>query len=342
VGAAALAGARIGGSLALADDEPGTTPPTAQPSATPAERDPAQANGPVTEAAAGRDDPVVPAPAYTRKDDDQPLFSEWETSRGPAKEAEKTAAAAVMDRTKALLATKGLTDIEPVVAFNHPAQTLFVASDPQPTWTGPEKALFERSAQVAACTELSDRLKNDYQGWPYGRYAVMWRELMTPADSSTVHFLNFGKAQDGCDQTDSPDWNGNQTGLDIATIPSTDKNEIRTADATVKAIRSAWASKVTEGQGLAPLDPYGGVTIGFDPVERVMYVWSNHLEWGLAQRSHFRETAASLACDAIATETRSSKTWPYRRYAVAMFSDTYGSGGFRGDGEFIASGNCAV
>ncbi|MEU2243796.1 serine/threonine-protein kinase [Streptomyces sp. NPDC018338] len=328
--AAAVTGALASGLLVLPSGSAATPPAaaatsTAAPTATSSPGRSIDSSPATSQNAAGS---RTPDPGYTRTDDAQPMFSEYDKARGASAAAEQGAGTAIKDRTLALLAVKGMTNVDATITFNHEAQTVFVASDPQPTWSEAEKEYFARSAQMAACTELSERLKTD-RTWAYGRYTVMWRELMTPADSSTIHIQTFGKADNGCDRTGGSGWNGHQSGLNIATIPSVRQDEIRAAGRTAKNIHASW----TQGGG-TPV-PTNAAQVGFDPVENVMYVWTDHYEWTDIYSDAYQQVASTVACEVIADMSRADKNWPYQRYSVVAIR------GNSGADDFLASGNCS-
>ncbi|MEU0038653.1 hypothetical protein, partial [Streptomyces sp. NPDC006333] len=76
-----------------------------------------------------------------------------------------------------------------------------------------------------------------------------------------------------------------------AQIPSIDKDEIRVADATDKAITAAWKTRVVEGNGVDPSAADDDINLGFDPAARaagtdrpVLLVLGENVQSLLAER----------------------------------------------------------
>nr|WP_308114103.1 serine/threonine-protein kinase [Streptomyces brasiliscabiei] len=359
--AAAVVGATVGGVLALRHDgRDGRDTDTAGGSGTTASTAASQGasgsgadSGPTPSAgsgtrAAGRtatDPRAVPVPvdplagvadpAFTRADDEaQPVPGEWRASRGADGTEEQEAAADIADRVTAMLATKDMAFMEPTVTFNRQAQTVMVTGGPISTLTDDYKEVFRRASETAACVTLAHRLKDSPTGWPYGRFSVYWKDH-DGQDEATV--LGFGRATTGCYAEEAGQRQGTDEGIVTAQLPSGDKSEIRVADATVKAITSAWDTRVAEGHGLEPFDHEDAITLGFDPVEEMMYVWAldgSGVLSGRAQQSHFREVVAKTACPRLLTEYNADKRWTYTRWTIAAYQ------GNSAWPQLFASGNC--
>ncbi|MFJ9818423.1 protein kinase [Streptomyces sp. NPDC101151] len=277
----------------------------------------------------------VPHPAYTRADDEtQPLDDEWRLSAGASTATEKGVAAAVREGMKAMLATKDMDFMEPTVTFNKGAQTLMVTGGPVSQLPEEQQEVFRRSGEMAACTALARRLKDDPTAWPYGRYAVFWKDSDTDPEAD---ILGFGEATDGCYTQVAGQWQGDESGIATAEIPSSDKAEIRVADATDKAITAAWKVRVAEGNGVDPAAADNEISLGFDPVEKAAYVWiydSSATLIGRAQRANFQDVVTTTACRKLVSEYSSNKKWQYTRWSVAVFA------GNSGVPEFTGSGDC--
>ncbi|MEV8547593.1 serine/threonine-protein kinase [Streptomyces sp. NPDC051572] len=277
----------------------------------------------------------VTAPAFTRADDEtQPVPGEWNASRDAADTAEQETATAIRDQVTAMLATKDMSFMTPTVTFNRQAQTVVVTGGPISTLTDDYKEVFRRAGQMASCAALAHRLKDAPTSWPYGRFSVYWKDYDVQEE---VTILGFGKATDGCYTEEAGQRQGTDEGIVTAEIPSTDKDEIRIANGTVKAITSAWNTRVAEGHGLEPFDRDDAITLGFDPVERMMYVWA----WdgagalaGRAQQSHFQDVVAKTACPRLLSEYNANKHWNYTHWAIAAYE------GNSGQPQLFTSGDC--
>lgn len=352
--AAAAAGALVGTVIALpgtggghprAGD--GATDPV---SASPAGQASAAVRGGASPAPGGTTQPaadprraVVPSdplagvahPAFTRAGDEaQPGDAEWRSSTLAATAAETDVANAVQDGMKAMLATKNLAFMAPTVTFSKSAQTLVVTGGPVSQLPEEQQEVFRRSGEMAACTTLARRLANDPTAWPYGRYAVYWKDSDTDPQAD---ILGFGEATDGCYSMTAGQWQGDESGIATAEIPSSDKAEIRVADATDKAITAAWKVRAAEGGGVDSSAADNEISLGFDPVEKAAYVWirdDNAQLVGRAQRANFQDVATRTACRKLLAEYRADRTWQYTRWSVAVFE------GNSGVPEFTGSGDC--
>ncbi|MFG2365793.1 serine/threonine-protein kinase [Streptomyces mirabilis] len=262
----------------------------------------------------------VAAPAFTRADDEtQPVPGEWSASRNADGTAEQDAAAAIRDQVTAMLTTKDMSFMTPTVTFNRQAQTVMVTGGPISTLTDDYKEVFRRASEMAACVTLAHRLKETPTSWPYGRFSVYWKDY-DGQDEATI--LGFGKATDGCYTEEAGRRQGTDEGIVTAKIPSSDKDEIRIAAGTVKAITAAWNTRVGEGYGLEPFDRDDAITLGFDPVEGMMYVWAQDGSGALAgraQQSHFQDVVAKTACPKLLAEYNTNKRWNYTRWTIAAY-----------------------
>ncbi|MGK5447597.1 serine/threonine-protein kinase [Streptomyces radiopugnans] len=275
-------------------------------------------------------------PAYTRSDDlVQPHPDEWRKSIAPGSQEEENAGEVIQENMRSMLATKGMEFMDPTITFNRRAQTVMVTGGPISTLPDEYREVFRRSGEMAACTVLARRLKSDPTTWPYGRYHIYWKDFEEQTEAT---ILGYGQAIEGCFNETAGQWNGSESGMATAGEPSSDKDEVRVADATVKAITAAWNTRVAEGRGLDPFDREDAVSLGFDPVEKAAYIWA----WdgygelaGRAQRSHFRDVVAKVTCKKLIAEYDNNKEWGYVRWSVAVYQ------GNSGVPEIIGSGNCA-
>ncbi|OXY89397.1 serine/threonine-protein kinase [Streptomyces diastatochromogenes] len=277
----------------------------------------------------------VPDPAFTRAGDEtQPGDDEWRASTVAGSAAEQDVARAVRDDVTAMLATKDMAFMEPTVTFNKRAQTLMVTGGPISQLPDEQQEVFRRSGEMAACTALARRLGDDPTAWPYGRYSVFWKDSDTDPEPN---ILGFGEATDGCYHQTAGQWQGDESGMATAQIPSSDRAEIRVADATDKAITAAWKVRVAEGNGVDPAAADNDISLGFDPVEKAAYVWMNDPDGtliGRAQRDNFQDVVTTTACRRLVSEYSRNKAWKYTRWSIAVFE---GNARFP---ELTGSGDC--
>ncbi|GHD86118.1 serine/threonine-protein kinase [Streptomyces naganishii] len=277
----------------------------------------------------------VPDPAYTRSaDQDQPTDAEWAASARASDAGERDAALAIRDDMTSMLATKGMDFMTPTVTFNKRAQTVMVTGGPVSQIPEEDQEFFTRTGQAAACTALARRLGAAPTAWPYGRYAVYWKNFDGDTEAAV---LGFGQATDGCYGAIAGQWQGDESGLAAARIPSTDRAEIRVADAIDKALGSAWKARVAEGSGVDPSAAQDDISLGFDPAEKATYVWIDDTYGdlvGRAQRADFQDVVTRTACRKLVAEYGSDKAWKYTRWSVAVYE------GNSGQPEFTGSGDC--
>jgi hypothetical protein len=61
------------------------------------------------------------------------------------------------------------------------------------------------------------------------------------------------------------------------------------------------------------------ISVGFDPANSAMYVWSKYVMWSQEQVEAWGAMAAGEACRTLVGQQESSgDAWPYSRYAVAQ------------------------
>ncbi|MFF8837297.1 serine/threonine protein kinase [Streptomyces sp. NPDC015130] len=275
----------------------------------------------------------VANPAYTRAGDEtQPHPDEWRASTTAGSPEERDAEKAIRDRMTSMLATKDMDFMKPTITFNQRAQTVMVTGGPVPQLPENYQEVFRRAGEMAACSALAHRLKNDPATWPYGRFAIYWKTSDLDATA-----LGYGEATDGCISETAGQWHGDESGMATAEIPSSDKAEIRVADATVKAIVTTWNTNTTETND-DPIALNDGISLGFDPIENAAYVWTddpNSRFTSHASQSNLRGTVEEAVCRKLTLEFHNNKSWQYTRWAVAVY-DAYA-----GTRQFIGAGTCA-
>ncbi|MDX3115753.1 serine/threonine-protein kinase [Streptomyces scabiei] len=338
--AAAVVGACVGGAAALRGGDgrrTGAKEPAAAAassetavSAAGSDRPRSAADGAGTAGRTAADPRAIPVPtdplagvahaAFTRADDlTQPMPGEWSASHGARDAAEQDVATAVRDRITAMLATKDMSFMAPTVTFNRQAQTVMVTGGPISTLTDDYKEVFRRAGELAACITLAHRLQDAPTSWPYGRFSVYWKDY-DGQDEATV--LGFGKATDGCYTEEAGQRQATEEGIVTARFPSSDKEEIRLAAGTVKAVTAAWNARVAEGHGLEPFARDDAITLGFDPVENMMYVWAYDDAGALAgraQQAHFQDVVGKVVCPRLLAEYNTDKHWTYTHWAIAAY-----------------------
>ncbi|MFG1665146.1 hypothetical protein [Streptomyces sp. Y7] len=184
-----------------------------------------------------------------------------------------------------MLATKDMDFMTPTVTFNKRAQTVMVTGGPISQIPEEHQEVFRRAGDMAACTALAQHLKDHPTTWPYGRFSPSWKSFDGDIEPS---ILGFGEATDGCYTVIAGQWQGDEAGIATAGIPSSDRDEIRVADATDRAVTAAWQARIAEGNGLEPFAASDAIDLGFDPVEKAAYVWAQDTDgvlMGRAQRT---------------------------------------------------------
>ncbi|MFB7116060.1 hypothetical protein [Streptomyces sp. NPDC056291] len=198
-----------------------------------------------------------------------------------------------------------------------------------------DQEVFRRAGDMAACTALAYRLKDNPTTWPYGRFSIYWKNYDGDIEPTT---LGFGEATDGCYTVIAGQWQGDATGIATAGIPSSDRDEIRVADAADKAITAAWNGRIAEGNGLEAFAARDAIDLGFDPVEKAAYVWArdtNGVLIGRAQRANFQDAVSTTVCRKLTAEYHSNRTWSYVRWSVAVYE------GNSRVPELLGSGECS-
>ncbi|MFB6839730.1 serine/threonine protein kinase [Streptomyces sp. NPDC056361] len=281
-------------------------------------------------------DPLVgvPHPAYSRAGDEtQPHPDEWRTSTTPGSPEEQDAAQAIRDHMTSMLATKDMDFMRPTVTFNLRAQTLIVTGGPVPQLPDDYQEVFREAGRMAACTALAHRLKDKPTTWPYGRFSIHWKTSDVEAPA-----IGFGEATDGCFGEIAGQWHGDEAGMATAGFPSSDKAEIRVADAAVKAITARWNAD-TARTNADPIGPGDGISLGFDPVENAAYVWTddpNSRFTSRASQSTLAGTVEASLCRSLMEEFHRNRSWNYTRWAVAVYDE------YTGTRQFVDSGTCTT
>lgn len=141
-------------------------------------------------------------PACTRTGDEtQPAADEWRASATAGNPEERNAEKAIRDRMISMLVSKDMDFMKPTITFNQRAQTVMVTGGPVPQLPENYQEVFRRAGEMAACSALPHRLKNDPTAWPYGRYAIYWKTSDGDLDAAT---LGYGEATDGCTSEKTP------------------------------------------------------------------------------------------------------------------------------------------
>ncbi|MCM9083200.1 serine/threonine protein kinase [Streptomyces spororaveus] len=276
----------------------------------------------------------VPNPAYTRAgDESQPHPDTWRTSTRASTPQEQDAEQAIRDHMTSMLATKDMDFMKPTITFNLRAQTVIVTGGPVPQLPENYQEVFRRAGHMAACTALAHRLKDNPTTWPYARFSIHWK---TSDGDTRAAAIGYGEATNGCFSELAGQWHGDESGMATAELPSSDKVEIRIADATVKAVTATWDANTPETNE-APLSTHDGINLGFDPVENAAYVWTddpNNRFASRAAQSNLKGAVEEALCRKLMEEFNTNKSWKYTRWTVAV-RNAYTNGR-----QFIGSGTC--
>lgn len=277
----------------------------------------------------------VADPAYTRSGDGaQPSPDEWSGGTGADSPRERDAGKAIRDRMRSILATKDMAFMDPTITFNERAQTVIVTGDPVPQLPDHYREMFRRAGEMAACTTLAQNLKDSPTTWPYGRFSVYWKTFDGDTGASP---LGYGEAVDGCFSEVAGQWRGDESGMAAAELPSSDRAEIRVADAAVKSVIATWNAN-TALTNEAPVGTGDGINLGFDPVENAAYVWTDDPAdrfAGRAARSNLRGAVREAVCRGLTAEFHRNRSWNYTRWSLAV-RDAHTNGR-----QFLGSGTCA-
>ncbi|MEU5100087.1 hypothetical protein [Streptomyces sp. NPDC020996] len=175
------------------------------------------------------------------------------------------------------------------------------------------------------CLTLRDVVLRLHPDLPYRKYVmvksengrgsqVTWQDDLAPnAGCRSAADNDTGQDSDGTAQG----WEPDDDGLGQAVIPSSDSAEIRVADGAARQI-IAGANGMRQSPGTDQVLGNNEIKAGFDPVDWVMYVWSDYVQWNQEQVESWADMAAGKACRALVSESlNSGGAWPYHRYAVA-------------------------
>ncbi|MFD3970005.1 hypothetical protein [Streptomyces cyaneofuscatus] len=276
----------------------------------------------------------IPHPAYTRADDDaQPAPEEWRASTRAGTPQEQETERAISRRMASMLATKDLDFMEPTVTFNLRAQTVIVTGGPVPQLPDKYQDVFRRAGEMAACAALAHRLRDAPTTWPYGRFSVHWKVSDGDAEAPAI---GFGRSTDGCFSEIAGQWHADEPGMATARIPSSDRAEIRVADAAVKAVTATWNAGAA-GINEVPMSARDGISLGFDPVENAAYVWTDDPESRFgnhAAQSNLAGAVEKAVRGRLMAEFADNRNWRYTRWTLAVLDAS------AGEGQFIRSGTC--
>ncbi|MFE5187871.1 hypothetical protein [Streptomyces sp. NPDC056628] len=189
-----------------------------------------------------------------------------------------------------------------------------------------EGALYaETEIARTMCLSLRDVVLRLHPDLPYHTYVmvktqngrdpqVMWQDdFVTNTECRVAADDGTGQGSDATTQ----DWQPDEDGLGQAMIPSTDRDEIRVADGATRQI-IAGANGMRQSLDTDHVLGNEEIKVGFDPVDSVMYVWSDYVRWNEQQVESWADMAAGRACRALVRQSQSSGgEWPYHRYAVA-------------------------
>ncbi|MFC8430903.1 serine/threonine-protein kinase [Streptomyces sp. NPDC057253] len=254
-----------------------------------------------------------------RADSSEATLATWKESRPARTPAEHDTSGAM--GTGAWLDPVEYPDQDHTITFHEPRSEVYIATSGQEL----SPVALQEVAQTA-CLGLRDVIKS-YPEFPYNEYVVVdtadrngptivWEDNFRTNTACSTSIQNRSTRSEGQDSW----WQPTESGLEEAQIPSTDKDEIRVASQTANAIISEW-----QGNSRIVNDPnwlsLHNMSVGFAPDEAVMYVWANKPGWDQLQRDRWASVAASEACQAVLTESRSRKEWRYSEYAVAIIGN---------------------
>ncbi|MBL3664750.1 serine/threonine protein kinase [Streptomyces sp. M2CJ-2] len=234
------------------------------------------------------------------------------------------------DVARAVLHDQGVTarDLSPIemtpraVRFHESRREVYfsyrLASDEE------GMAYAETEIARSMCLTLRDVVLRLHPDLPYRTYVMVKEE--PGRDSQVTWQEDFvadtecsSAAGDGTEEVSGAalNWEPDGDGLAAAVIPSTDRAEIRIADRVAKKI-------IERTNGMRPtlgtqwVLGHDDISVGFDPANSAMYVWSNYLMWKQRQKETWAAMAAGEACRALVRERESAGTaWSYSRYVVA-------------------------
>ncbi|MFF3418958.1 serine/threonine protein kinase [Streptomyces sp. NPDC002698] len=200
------------------------------------------------------------------------------------------------------------------------------------TLTSDEEGTMYAETEIARnmCLTVRDVVLRLHPDLPYRTYVmvkeengrdpqVTWRDDFV-ANSQCRSAADNDTAQDS---DTAQDWQPDEDGLGLAMIPSTDSAEIRVADGAARKI-IAGTNGIRRTLGTDRVLGNAQIKVGFDPVNSVMYVWSDYVQWNEGQVESWAGLAAGEACRALVRERESAgSAWPYSRYAVAEIGGSH-------------------
>ncbi|CAM5300360.1 serine/threonine protein kinase [Streptomyces narbonensis] len=329
-------GSLTGGVLALRSSDSTAHPSSSAPSlADPSA--PAHADPPVTPSS-GTTPPVSAPPTPSSVDTDEATIATWHAARRPKGEAELETSAALSHDIGLGVGPDYDYDARYDIGFAQPRREIYISIN------GPAPAPhIIQSIAKDACYSL--RMMADiYKDLPYDEYVLV--DGSTPTTPAIVWEDDF-RANTGCvtqaverntvGSGQESDWQPTEAGLEAARIPSIDEEEIRVATEAVQKLFMEWNgnSRLVHSPRYISDE---NTSIGFAPHEKVMYVWTTKPEWNQTTRGEWAEKAATVACQAVLTESRARQEWVYALYAVAVIDGA-------GDTQFLrwgSAGSCAT
>ncbi|MDQ0846491.1 serine/threonine protein kinase [Streptomyces sp. V1I6] len=317
---ASLVGGVAGGAAALmpGSDGDGKHPPSSALSVSPlasAESDQPSASGAEGGSTAGEEQQAASS--------DSANAESWRQAHTAQGEGEHDVARAVLHDMGVTSRELSPIELSPgTVRFHESRQEVYfsyrLASD--------EQGVLYAETEIARsmCFTLRDLVLRLHPALPYRSYVMVKEELgRGPQVTWQEDFIAdtecssaAGDDSEG-DAGTALDWEPDGDGLAAAVIPSTDKAEIRVADRTAKKIIER-TNRIRPTLGTEWVLGHDDISVGFDPANSAMYVWSNYLMWNQGQKEMWAAMAAGETCRALVRERESTGTaWHYSRYAVA-------------------------
>ncbi|MET8753006.1 serine/threonine-protein kinase [Streptomyces sp. NPDC004667] len=313
VGAAA-AGGLVGGLLALpATRAEQAARPVADASADPAGA--AHTTGTPAAPAGGSGSPSA-AGSDAGTTDTAPTLATWRAARAAQTPAENDARGSM--GTGAWIDAATYPDQDFSLGFHQPRGEVYITS-------GGRELDFGAIHEVArtACLGLRD-LRTAYPDLPYRTFVIV--DTGRRGGPAVVWSDDF-RSNTACstsmtDRTTAPaagqaaGWYPDAGGLAAAQVPSSDPDEIRIADRIATSLIRAWNGNAHD-DGYRRLG-HDNLSVGFDPANRVMYVWATKPAWDGATRGDWAQQAARQSCGDLAAAAAEVASWPYARYAVLV------------------------
>lgn len=175
------------------------------------------------------------------------------------------------------------------------------------------------------CLTLRDVVLGLHPDLPYRAYVTVREEKgrdaqVTWGEEFVADTQCQSALEDGTDEAydTGQDWEPDDDGLGEAMVPSTDAAEIRVADRAAKEIIKR-SNEMRGTLGTEHVLGHDDISVGFDPANSAMYVWSKYVMWSQGQAEAWGAMAAGEACRTLVSQQESAgDAWPYSRYAVAQ------------------------